>query len=165
MSECSASSAGIGGERSGAPSTLRRVSEQSGPHQSKLEQPGGAQAPGATGDTEEIDALPVLADGPELVHAYPLPRTPTTYWRSAGVAIPAVQAAAVAAGGFVAGAAVVGLVHRRRQAPALSNPRRLGRALGRGSGEKRGASRAGELVQIVGSRSLLVDVHLLGGRD
>lgn len=123
----------------------------------------------ATGDTEEVDALPVLADGPAVVRAYALPRAPTTYWRSAGVAIPAipaVQVAAVAAGGFVAGAAVVGLVNRRhRHAPAVSSPRRAGRGLGRGSREKRGSSRAGELVQIVGSRSLLLDVHLLGGRD
>jgi hypothetical protein len=66
----------------------------------------------------------------------------------------------------VAGAAVVGLVHRRhRHASALSTPRRVARSLGRGAREKRGASRAGELVQIVGSRSLLVDVHLLGVRD
>jgi len=80
-------------------------------------------------------------------------------------AIPAVQAAAAAAGGFVAGAAVVGLVHRRRrQAASLSKGRRTGRALGR-SGRGGAADRAAELVQIVGSRSLLVDVHLLGGRD
>jgi hypothetical protein len=146
------------------------VSEPAEREESKLEESGGAQASQvATGDTEEIDALPVLADEPGVVRAYTLPRAPTTYWRSAGIAIPAmpaVQVAAVAAGGFVAGAAVVGLVNRRhRNAPAVSSPRRTGRWLGRGSREKRGASRAGELVQIVGSRSLLVDVHLLGGRD
>jgi hypothetical protein len=38
--------------------------------------------------------------------------------------------------------------------------RRLGRAGRRGAQRKGG--RAGELIQIVGSRSLLVDVHLLG---
>jgi hypothetical protein len=118
-----------------------------------------------SGDTEEIDALPVLADEPELVHAYALPNAPTTYWRSTSGALPAVQAAAVAAGGFVAGAAVVGLVQRRqRQLSALSPARRAGRGAGRGSRGKR-ASRAGELVQIVSSRSLLVDVHLLAERD
>jgi hypothetical protein len=80
--------------------------------------------------------------------------------------IPAVQAAAVAAGGFVAGAAVVGLVHRRqRQSTALSKGRHVGRRLGRAGRGRRAASGAGELVQIVGSRSLLLDVHLLGGRD
>jgi hypothetical protein len=112
------------------------------------------------GDAEEIDALPVLAPAPRVVRAYSVAgeiqgRTST--------AIPAVQAAAVAAGGFVAGAAVVGLVHRRhRHAAAASKGRRAGRALGR-SGSA--VDRATELVQIVGSRSLLVDVHLLGGRD
>jgi hypothetical protein len=121
---------------------------------------GGASA----GDTEEIDALPVLADEPAVLRAYPLPAAPATYWRSTSVAIPAVQAAAAAAGGFVAGAAVVRLVNRRHRVSSLSSPRRR-RTLGRGSREKRAASKAGELVQIVGSRSLLVDVHLLGGRD
>jgi hypothetical protein len=123
-----------------------------------------ARGPAAeTGDTEEIDALPVLADAPELVRPYPLPAAPATYWRSSSVAIPAVAAAA---GGFVAGAAVVTLVQRRqRRASTLSKGGRVGRALGRGSREKRPSPGAGELIQIVGSRSLLVDVHLLGTRD
>jgi hypothetical protein len=69
----------------------------------------------------------------------------------------------VAAGGFVAGAAVVGLVHRRRRRTALAKGRRAGRRLSRGGRDGRSANRAGELLQIVGSRSLLVDVHLLGG--
>jgi hypothetical protein len=64
-----------------------------------------------------------------------------------------VQTAAVAAGGFVAGAVVVGVLGRRHQrAIAARNSQRLGR-------RKRPAR---ELVEIVGSRSLLVDVHLLG---
>ena len=72
--------------------------------------------------------------------------------------------AAVAAGGFVAGAAVVGLVHRRRR-PALAKGRRAKR-LGKASRkDARTVNRAGELLQIVGSRSLLVDVHLLGGTE
>jgi hypothetical protein len=118
-------------------------------------------------DSEEIDALPVLADGPTVVRAYPLARELPSNRRVPVTVIPAVQAAAVAAGGFVAGAAVVGLVHRRhRQAEALSKGRRAGRALGRAARGNSAASRsAAELVQIVGSRSLLVDVHLLGGRD
>ena len=80
--------------------------------------------------------------------------------------IPAVQAAAVAAGGFVAGAAVVGLVTRRqRQTAALARGRQAGNRLTRGGRRRKAAPSASELVQIVGSRSLLVDVHLLGGRD
>jgi hypothetical protein len=83
--------------------------------------------------------------------------------RHAALSLPAVQAAAVAAGGFVAGVAVVGLVHRRqRRAPKLAKGRRGARSVS--SGGARGNVKAGELLQIVGSRSLLVDVHLLGGR-
>ena len=137
------------------------------PDRSATGQPGDGQAATARpGDTDEIDALPVLSDSPTVVHAYRLPGTPATYRKATGLALPAVQAAAVAAGGFVAGAAAVSLAKRRqRQASAVSAPRRVGRGLRRGSREKRGALKAGELVQIVGSRSFLVDVHLLGGRD
>jgi hypothetical protein len=79
--------------------------------------------------------------------------------------LPAVQAAAVAAGGFVAGAAVVRLAHRRRTralARAKGHRRLLGLTRARGRGRD---ARAASVLEIVGSRSLLVDVHLLGGRD
>jgi hypothetical protein len=106
------------------------------------------------------DSLPVLAEEARVVRAEVvsgdlLPAREST-------TLPAVQAAAVAAGGFVAGAAVVGLVTRRqRRSQALAQGGRAGRRLAR----RRSGSAAGELVQIVGSRSLLLDVHLLGGRD
>ncbi|MGH2911457.1 MAG: hypothetical protein ACRDJ3_03170 [Solirubrobacteraceae bacterium] len=91
-------------------------------------------------DTEEVDALPVLAPEPR-----PLALVPRSV-------APVVQTAAVAAGGFVAGAVVVGVLGRRRQRTlATRTPRRLTR-------RKR---TAGELVEIVSSRSLLVDIHLL----
>ncbi len=112
------------------------------------------------GDTEEVDALPVLADEPTVV-ASPPRALPAEAGPSRAV-VPAVQAAAVAAGGFVAGAAVVGLVHRRRRRTVLAKGRRAGR-LSRAGRDSRSANKAGELLQIVGSRSLLVDVHLLGG--
>jgi hypothetical protein len=115
----------------------------------------------AGGDTEEVDAVvvaPVAGALPERAE----PRA----------VVPAVQAAAVAAGSFVAGAAMVGLAHRRRRRRELV---RAGarRGLGRGMSGRRADRTArrdrsrgvGELVQIVGSRSLLVDVHLLGGRE
>ena len=138
-------------KRSGAPSTLREVREP---------QAAGARA----GETEEIDALPVLASEPTVVRAYPLPGGELSERRPAGIMIPAVQAAAIGAGGFVAGAAVVGLVQRRqRRSAALAKGRRAGRELTGGKRGGRGAAMAGELVQIVGTRSLLVDVHLLGG--
>jgi hypothetical protein len=141
------------------------VSEPFQPDRSKLGQPDGAPDPGAmTGETEEIDALPVLADGPTVVRRYPSPGALADR-RSSSVVIPAAQVAAAAAGGFVAGAAVVGLVHRRqRRSSSLSDGRRAGRDPGRGGRGRRLAGKADQLVQIVGSRSLLVDVHLLGGR-
>ena len=139
------------------------------PDRSKIGSTDGAPAPVArSGDGEEIDALPVLADRPTVVRPYPFAGA-LARDRSSAAVIPSVQAVAVAAGGVVAGAAVVGLVQRRqRRSPALSKGRRLGRVLGRGGRGGQGSragDRAGELVQIVGSRSLLVDVHLLGGRD
>jgi hypothetical protein len=111
-------------------------------------------------DTEEVDALPVLADEPTVIAS--AASTLPVQAGSPRAVVPAVQAAAVAAGGFVAGAAVVGLVHRRRRRTALTKGRRTGR-LSRGGRDGRSANKAGELLQIVGSRSLLVDVHLLGG--
>ena len=115
-------------------------------------------------NTEEVDALPVLAD--EATVVAPDERALAVEGGSARAVVPAVQAAAVAAGGFVAGAAVVGLVHRRRRRTELVKGARAGRRLTRGGRrDARGGNRAGEILQIVGSRSLLVDVHLLGGAE
>ena len=129
--------------------------------------PAGAEhgpAPIA-GEGEEVDALPVLGGQPAFVRPYPFAGAFSRDWRAAGAVIPAVQAAAVAAGGFVAGAAVVGLVNRRhRNSSASAKGRRASRAVRAGRSPRAG-ERGGELVQIIGSRSLLVDVHLLGGRD
>lgn len=117
------------------------------------------------GDTEEIDAIPVLAgEGPVLVPQAPLPAIPRNAVSHSLVSLratPAVQAAAVAAGGFVAGAAMVGLA-RRRRGGLDRRGRRVSRTTGGGRRGKGAAHGAGELLQIVGSRSLLVDVHLLG---
>jgi hypothetical protein len=117
------------------------------PHESPAVTAEDSQAP-----PEEVDALPVLAGADAIAVDHRAEAV------GLGAAGPGVQVAAVAATGFVAGAAVVGLVHRRRRRHALA-PRR---------GASRRAARSGplgELVQIVGTRSLLVDVHLLGGRD
>jgi hypothetical protein len=105
--------------------------------------------------TEEVDALLVETEERVIVAA-PQSFLPAPT-RGIGM-VPAVQAAAVAAGGFVAGAAVVGLVNRRHnRALAQGQPRR--RLLRR--------SREGrvEALQIVSTRSLLVDVHLLGNGE
>jgi hypothetical protein len=79
---------------------------------------------------EVVDGLPVVAESRVIEPARPL--------------VPARQAAALAATGFVAGAATVAVVHRRR----ARLPRRKRRKIA-GIGE------------IVSSNSFLVDVHLL----
>ena len=84
------------------------------------------------GQEETIDGLPVLAEV-------------RTIERVAPVALPAVQAAAAAATGFVAGAATLALVKRR-------SARKLART------QRRPVS----MLPIVGSRTFLVDVHLVG---
>jgi hypothetical protein len=83
---------------------------------------------------ETVDGLPVLAE----VH----PIEPAQR-----AALPAVQAAAAAATGFVAGAATVAIV-RRRSARKVVRQRSAPR-------------RAADMLPIVGSRTFLVDVHLL----
>jgi hypothetical protein len=108
------------------------------------------------GDTEEVDAV-VVAAAPWALPAR----------RPAESVIPAVQAAAVAATGFVAGAALVGLASRRahrRELVRANSPRRIGRRPA-GIGKRGSGKGGGEVLQIVGTRSLLVDVHLLAGRE
>ncbi|MGI9184589.1 MAG: hypothetical protein ACR2GZ_06425 [Solirubrobacteraceae bacterium] len=83
-------------------------------------------------EEEVVDGLPVLAE------VRPLERI-------APAALPAVQAAAAAATGFVAGAATLALV-RRHSARKLA-----------GVTSRRGAGG----LPIVGTRSFLVDVHLI----
>ncbi len=85
-------------------------------------------------DEEIVDGLPVLADVRTIEPASP-------------AVLPAVQVAAVAATGFVAGAATIALLRRR-------GARRLARA--------RISNRPGSNgLPIVGTRSFLIDVHLI----
>ena len=140
-------------------------SESSGPR-GAVEQASEVDVERAAG-SEPDEGIGSVGSRPGAAEALPVPAPRARVLPPAGAgaelaserraAIPAVQAAAVAAGSFVAGAAVVGLVHRRqRRSRALSKPRR-----GR-SGLSHGGGRSAELVQIVSSRSLLLDVHLLG---
>jgi hypothetical protein len=103
---------------------------------------------------EVLDGLPVLADEPSEGM---FPTTPAPRGAIGSLTAPT-QTAVAAAGGFLAGAAMLGLVHRRKSRrlalSRASSPRRIG------GGGKRSKS-SGELA-VVGSRSLLVDVHLLG---
>jgi hypothetical protein len=108
-------------------------------------------------ESSETATLPVPAEEGELIEAH----LAGSGLEQARKGIPAVQAAAVAAGGFVAGAAVVGLVGRHRSR-TLGKGRRVRSLRGRRAGAVRNAGVA-ERLQIVGSRSLLLDVHLLGG--
>jgi hypothetical protein len=101
-------------------------------HTSIDESPGFAD--GSVGEEEIVDGLPVLAD------VRPIERL-------APATLPAVQAAAAAATGFVAGAAMIALVRRH-------GARRLAR-------DRRNHRRAVDMLPIVGSRTFLVDVHLI----
>jgi len=115
------------------------------------------------GEDEAIDGVPVPEEGSSRTLAHVAARAQLPVHRRVAGSSAAVQAAAAAAGGFVAGAAVLGLVQRRqRGAPALTRARRPARVLGR-RGSQSAGSGAGEVVQIIASRSLLVDVHLLAG--
>jgi len=81
---------------------------------------------------EVVEGLPVVAEPRAVEPARP--------------PLPARQAAALAATGFVAGAATVAVVSRRRA--AVPRRRRRGR-------------KGGGLGEIVASNSFLVDVHLI----
>jgi hypothetical protein len=81
----------------------------------------------------------------EVVDGLPVPATPAVVEPALPAPVPARQAAALAATGFVAGAATVAVVHRRRN----RGPRRKRKKQKNGLGE------------IVASNSFLVDVHLL----
>jgi len=100
--------------------------------------------PPATIDAEVVEEFdPIAADDTELVTQI----APVRALAPPSTAVPpAVQAAAAAATGFVAGAATLALVRRR-------SARKLARV--------RGARRSAEGLPIIGTRSFLVDVHLI----
>jgi hypothetical protein len=94
-------------------------------------------------------AEPLEADG-EVVEGLPVVAHATVLDESRPAApLPAVQAATLAATGFVAGAATVALVSRRRTKAAVKK-----------RAKKKGVV-AGPVGEIVSSKSFLVDVHLL----
>lgn len=96
---------------------------------------GDIQREGAEAEGEVVDGLPVVAEVRTIERATP-------------VSLPAVQAAAAAATGFVAGAATVALVKRRAA-------RRIAR------NRRGGPRRAADMLPIVATRSFLVDVHVI----
>ena len=90
---------------------------------------------------ETVDGVPVLETPPAAAFPVPLPATAL-----AAVSSPAMQAAAAAATGFVAGAATLAIVRRRE------SRRRTRTALRR---------RTADALPIAGTRSFLIDVHML----
>ena len=100
----------------------------------------GVDADAVEPEVEVVDGLPVIAEV-------------RTIERAAPASLPAVQVAAVAATGFVAGATTVALVKRRSAKKLAKN--------GRGGGSRR----AVDMLPIAASRSFLVDVHVLGKPD
>ena len=98
-------------------------------------QPTPAAEPGLEPDVEIVDGLPVVAEV-------------RTIERPSPASLPAVQVVAVAATGFVAGAATVVLARRRSARKLVRN--------GRG-----GSRRAADVLPIAASRSFLVDVHVI----
>jgi hypothetical protein len=96
----------------------------------------GVEPARAEPDEEVVDGHPVLAEV-------------RTIERSGPASLPAVQAAAAAATGFVAGAATIALIKRR-------SSRKAARA------GKNGSRRVADLLPITASRSFLVDVHVIG---
>ena len=139
----------MGSERT---STLRAVNEPS-------DSAAAPESPPSAREAQGSEAPAALALRAREAPAAPVSRLSRSLSREGAVtAAPTVQAAAF---GFLAGAAVLGLVHRRqRRAIALAR-RAPRRRLGRRARRARGKDGI-ELLQIVGSRSLLVDVHLLG---
>jgi hypothetical protein len=116
------------------------------------------QAASVNGAAPPPGAALLPAPSAQLVQARRLPAGVPS-WLLAPAA-PLVRVAAAAGGGFLAGMALMGIVHRRRRRNALAAARRRRRPLSRAQGAKRGA----EVVHVVGSRSVLVDLHLLGDR-
>ena len=108
-----------------------------------VEDPVDAQVVGDDDEPLEIvDGEPVLDGGPGAL----TPANASSALALVAAASPAVQAAAAVATGFVAGAATLALVRRRES---------------RRGGRRALARRAGDAPGVLGTRTFLVDVHML----
>jgi hypothetical protein len=97
-------------------------------------EPHAASGAGPEPEVEVVDGFPVLAEVRAVERASP-------------ASLPAVQAAAAAGAGFVAGAATVALIKRR-------TARKVAARNGR-------SRRPADLLPIAATRSFLVDVHVI----
>jgi hypothetical protein len=93
---------------------------------------------------DDLDVSAAAEEG-EVVDGLPVVSEPKVLEPLRVAQVPAVQAAALAATGFVAGAATVAVVHRRRKRISA----------------RRGRKNKGVIGEIVNSNSFLVDVHLV----
>jgi hypothetical protein len=134
----------VGGDTPADPLLFQSEPEPNGTEPSAAEpsgadptepEPTGPERGEADPDVEIVDGLPVLAEV-------------RTIERSSPASLATVQVAAVAATGFVAGAATVALVKRRAARKTARNGRN-------------GSRRAADLLPIAASRSFLVDVHVI----
>ena len=98
-------------------------------------EPGTPEPDAPEPDVEIVDGFPVLAEVRAVERAAP-------------ASLATVQVAAVAATGFVAGAATVALVKRRAARKVVRNGRNSPR-------------RPADLLSIAATRSFLVDVHVI----
>jgi hypothetical protein len=106
-------------------------------------------------EAEILDGLPVLCDEPMGGNAFPAPSRRALV----GPLVSPARTVVVAAGGFVAGATVFGLARRRHGKRVALASARSARRPGR-SGKR--PKSVGEMVEVVATRTLLVDIHLLG---
>ncbi len=140
-----------------APNGVPEAGEPAGAREAGAPPPGAQEAAEPAGAREAREPAGAREDGEpagvdseeEVVDGFPVLAEVRTVERVTAASLPAVQAAAAAATGFVAGAATVALVKRR-------NARKLART------GRSGPRRAVDLLPIVGSRSFLVDVHVIG---
>ncbi|HEY1833147.1 MAG TPA: hypothetical protein VGG08_01825 [Solirubrobacteraceae bacterium] len=118
-------------------------------------------------EADQHETLPILArDARITTHAVEDASAALPEVRRGRGGLPTVQAAAAAAGGFMAGAAVYGIVQQRRGrgGGALAKgarKRSLGRRRGRGALPAAGQA-AVESLEVLSTRTMLLDVHLLG---
>lgn len=121
-------------ERKSVAGTEPSEATSSDPAEPPIE-PAGSSEAALEPDVEVVDGFPVLAEV-------------RTVERVSPASLPAVQAAAAAGAGFVAGAATVALIRRRSARKVARNSR----------GGSRGAA---GLLPIAATRSFLVDVHVI----